>query len=446
MLRPQYILEQSSVNLDVTRIFGKTNRMINIIGNYIGQTQGGSEPLIPSELQDKFSVLWLGSVVGDNLIDIISGQNIVITGKDFVTTYIPPTSTATFSLPNVAGLKTDDNFDGAWYTDAGAVKQIPVSYFINNDYSRTLVKYANEAPYNVEWIGLLKNDATISSEELDLLHEYFQLHYFWTGVFNDSGVMKDNRGMAGLGYKGWIAKCEIDLGFTGLADTVKASINKYVLDLINEGILVLTDREFMWMLNNGTLVPTYGTVSLANYDSTRGTFHNSPTFTASGTEANGSTQYFRSQFNATVGTNNYTQNSAHVSLYRYKAKTIATSYNFGFISFATVVMTNGASSSLHRLNTTTNGPGLNMNTLDYQAIDRNAASGVGSNSIYVGTTKTDFNTTSTALSNEDLVVFRAVFGFGDDGFSMWSQGGHLTQTQHTAKRAAFLAHKTRLGL
>lgn len=164
------------------------------IGIGLNNSRGNSIGL-PSELADLFSVLWTTIVVGNELPSL-DGNNIVIADKDFsVTNYIPSDSLATFSLPDIEALKTDDE-DGLWYDAEGVARQVTVQDLISQDYTRTLVKYSNFEPYNIDWIGILKSTAEPTAQQLNLLHRYFQLWFLWAGTINDYGVLKDNRALS----------------------------------------------------------------------------------------------------------------------------------------------------------------------------------------------------------------------------------------------------------
>lgn len=148
--------------------------------------------LISSLIAGKMSVLWLGEVDGNYLINSEGDNDILITGKDFTESYIPATSSATFSLPDVASLKSDDE-DNLWYSAGGDIQQLTVNDLISEDYERTVVKYSNFSPYNIYWIGLIKSGETFTNAELNLLHYYFELWILWSGFLVSKGKLKGNR-------------------------------------------------------------------------------------------------------------------------------------------------------------------------------------------------------------------------------------------------------------
>lgn len=407
---------------------------MRLFHSIISSSGGG----LPSNIRSLFSFLWLGTISGSELVDVISGNNITVTGMDFSTT-IPSTSTATLAMANVAALKTDDGFDGLWFTDAGAVNQVPVSYLIGNDYSRTIVKYEDSSPYNISWIGVLDDAVSLTSDQIDSLHLYFRLHIFWSGVFNNYGYLKDNRALQGYGYKQWLAEVNA-ASLTNPSETVKSSVNKLCLDLINYGVASGMDRCWNFMLNDSALVDGAGTISLFNSGETRLTFPVAPTYTASGFKG-GSSSYANTQFNPSTQGTNYTLNNASRGLYKYSAGT-PTAYIDGHASSAVNAITEAASSSLQRINGNSGGVG-DTRPLGYFALDRSDASNhIG----YKETASSSATAASSSLVNENITILRAAFGYGDAGISFYYLGRSFSAAEHLNIRLAFLAHKTRLGL
>lgn len=400
---------------------------------------GGGE--LPSSIRALFSFLWLGDVSGNELVDVIAGNNITVTNKDF-SDIIPSTSSATLAMANVAALKTDDGFDGAWFDDAGTPKTVTPAQLIGNDYSRTIVKYDHESPYNIRWIGILDDGVTLTSDQINALHLYFQLHIFWSGGFSDYGYLKDNKPLEGQGYKGWIAEVQ-SLSLTEPSTLVKASVNKLALDLINYGVSGRFDRFWNFMLNDGNLFSGAGSVSLFNPGATRMSFPVSPTGSTRGMIGNGSSQYALDNFNPTSDGVNWTLNSASIGLFFYSAKTIATSYMHGAISSAIDIVTVGNSSTLQRVNGGNLGPAVSLDGADYVALNR---SGATATQIYRNAVQSTGSGSSSGLTNQSFVTLRSQFGYGDNGLSMKYLGASFTQTEHSNIRTAFLAHKTRLGL
>ena len=67
-----------------------------------------------SKWTGEFQFLWAGTIEDNELVDISgNSNNITITGKDFVTDYIPSDSVATFDCPNNATFIACDT-DNLW--------------------------------------------------------------------------------------------------------------------------------------------------------------------------------------------------------------------------------------------------------------------------------------------------------------------------------------------
>jgi len=405
-------------------------------------TNNASTPL-PFNLQAKFSFLSVNMDTGD---DIISDNDLTITNKDYTGT-IPYTSTATLQMANVAGLKTDDDFDAALYTDAGTPRTLTAANLLDNDYTRTLVKYSGTSPFGIEWIGLLQKDVSISESEWNQLYVYFDLSVFWNGTFNENGEYKDNRALEGQGYKGWIAYID-ELELTHPSVTVKGSLNKMFLEINRNDKTIWAKMDALWvfMLNDISLVNTTACISMVRPSINAFSFPVAPTYTLSGFEGNASSQYGNSNFNATTDAINYTINSACRIIYKYKAG-VGNSGLDGHPSFTGTNFMQNNSTAANRINQNGNSVSANFGGIGYRAIDRAAASGAGAVSSYVGTTKTDGTGVADAsLTNEKFSVLRNSNGYSDAGAAIYAISGHYIQAQHGILNTAMTNHKTRLGL
>lgn len=143
--------------------------------------------------QNIFDFLWMGDILGNELIDVSgNANNVLIANKDFATNYIPSVSAATFAIPDVVALRADDT-DLFWTDATNNILQKSVADLVASDYERTIIKYDNAAPHNVIWIGILKHTAILTVNQIDKLHESFELWLYWTGLLNAYGVIKENR-------------------------------------------------------------------------------------------------------------------------------------------------------------------------------------------------------------------------------------------------------------
>jgi uncharacterized protein (TIGR02145 family) len=138
-----------------------------------------------------FSFHWTGVILGDKLLSNLDGRAITIVGKDFTTGYIPATSAATFRLDDDVDFITDDE-DNLWFTGASQ-NDVTVADMIGANYTRTLIKYSDTAPYDITEIAILKSGVTPTAEEMALLYETFHLSIFWSGVLSGQGYIKGNR-------------------------------------------------------------------------------------------------------------------------------------------------------------------------------------------------------------------------------------------------------------
>lgn len=154
-------------------------------------------PTIVSEpwfeyLKDILDFLWIGSVDNNYLLSVIGNRKITVTGKDFLTTYIPESSTATFRITDDAIMRADDDIDNIWFVPGGIQKDVTVSNLIGGDY-RTIVKYNNISPFDIYMIGLIKHGLVLTVNQVNSISRDLQLSILWSGVYNDYGYLKDNR-------------------------------------------------------------------------------------------------------------------------------------------------------------------------------------------------------------------------------------------------------------
>jgi hypothetical protein len=215
-----------------------------------------------------FDFLWTGQFNGDNLKDVSgNGNDIVVTGKDFSTPYIPLTSSATFAIPNVAALKTDDE-DLFWVNGSGVILQKTFTNLIEFDYTRTVIFYDSVAPYNVRGIGILKSGVTLTATQINRLHKDFKLWLYWSGTLNAYGVIKDNRNITS---KPAITSVVIpDVNHKNVIITFDQNLNtSYVPDISAFSLSGKTIGSIVVLGNTVTLVATtqyaYGDTPTVSY-------------------------------------------------------------------------------------------------------------------------------------------------------------------------------------
>jgi hypothetical protein len=142
-------------------------------------------------LNNILDFLWIGGVRNDQLVSIFGDYRITLTGRDFSGAAIAGDSRVRLKMQASAKLIEDDT-DNLWFTPAAEQKDVTVTQLITGDY-RTLVKYANEAPFDVTMIGLYKKTVTPNETLINYTSRDFWLWLFWSGFWNDYGYMKDNR-------------------------------------------------------------------------------------------------------------------------------------------------------------------------------------------------------------------------------------------------------------
>lgn len=138
-----------------------------------------------------FDFLWVGGVSGNYLYSVTDDRKATIIGKDFSENYIPNTSIATFTMPLDTDFIADDT-DNLWFV-GGIQRAVTEDELENWDYSRTIIKYDNDTPHHIRWIGLLSSSIILNATEINQLHDYFELSIFWNDVLNAYGRIKANR-------------------------------------------------------------------------------------------------------------------------------------------------------------------------------------------------------------------------------------------------------------
>jgi hypothetical protein len=139
-----------------------------------------------------FDFFWVGGVSGNYLYSVTDDRKATITGKDFLGNYIPDTSLATFTLPLDSDFIADDT-DLLWFDTIGNQRLVTEDELENWDYSRTIIKYDNNSPHHIRWIGLLNSSIVLNATEINQLHDYFELSIFWSDILNGYGRIKANR-------------------------------------------------------------------------------------------------------------------------------------------------------------------------------------------------------------------------------------------------------------
>jgi hypothetical protein len=171
------------------RSLNNITRGLNRLGINAGKPAG-----LPAALRAKFLFLWSGKYDGDNLKDDLGGAAVItVTGKDWTDRFIPPTTSATFAVPDNATFLAADGADDFWFNSSNTRLQKTHANLIASTSARTFIKYADTAPHNVYGIGILKDGETLTDGEKIKLNRYFRLWAEYWGEMMDSGYMKSNR-------------------------------------------------------------------------------------------------------------------------------------------------------------------------------------------------------------------------------------------------------------
>jgi len=170
------------------RLINNIGRTLNRLGSNFGKPTG-----LPSALRDKFLFIWTGKYDGDNLLSDLDAEVITVTDKDWITRFIPPTTAATFAVPDDATFLAADGDDDFWFNAGGDLQEKTHANLISSTTERSFVKYADTEPHNVIGIGILKTGEVLSAGEIIKVNRYFRLWAEYWGELMDSGYMKDNR-------------------------------------------------------------------------------------------------------------------------------------------------------------------------------------------------------------------------------------------------------------
>ena len=189
--------------------------------------------------------LWVeGKLSATELLDQSGNNNhVTITGKDFVTDYIPATSAATFDCPNNAIFIANDT-DNLWINKNEESRGVEVSELIGYDFARTIVWYDNDAPHHIRAIMILKSTVTLTAAQINKMHTDFQLSMFWSGALNVNGFVKANRGLA---QNVWTAVSADALDYS---DTYQTAVLADGGEIISRKVL---ESEYQRLIDTGDI-------------------------------------------------------------------------------------------------------------------------------------------------------------------------------------------------
>jgi hypothetical protein len=194
--------------------------------------------------------------------------------------------------------------------------------------------------------------------------------------------------------------------------------NQLVVDLKAAGVWSKLDTFAVFATDGNSDFALIDWIRLSQY-----TAVNSPTFTTNdGFTGNGTSSYIDTNFNPTIGTNNFTLNNACIGGVK-NIKTGNAAYFLGCSVAGNNVM-RGSSSSLNRINQTTfnSTPSADFSTYNFVALHRDSSTSVAysyDNSITVATSN------SVSIPNSNQWILRTGTIYANFGARMYFSGSNL---------------------
>lgn len=164
-------------------------------------------PLLPNDIASKLLFFWTGTIEGNQLVNDLGDNNLVIIDKDFTGPEIPGGSSSKLMIPDLDIYKAADTDtlesqrrgdspatgDDLWTNGSGVLQEVTISDLISYDYKNTLVKYSRYSTYDISWIAIKNPNMVFTKSQIDSLHASFELWVYWTGGWNIYGDFKNNR-------------------------------------------------------------------------------------------------------------------------------------------------------------------------------------------------------------------------------------------------------------
>jgi hypothetical protein len=234
-----------------------------------------------------------------------------VTGATDFLTVAGVAGSETYQAPDTAPYQTADT-DYIWFKTDVSQRTTTTAELIGYDFTRTIVKYANTAPYAIEAIMILKSDVDTSR-----MRDDFDLSIWWSNVLSEHGNLKGNRGAE---RSVWVEyNTEIDVYISGLTTplsaTQKANLNTFVSTL-KTGLSITTLGDVfdtLWVLAGETKESSYRNIVKNAHHITS---PSEPTWTIfEGVAGNGSDQYLDLNYNPHDDGDNFIQNDASMGVY-----------------------------------------------------------------------------------------------------------------------------------
>jgi hypothetical protein len=222
-------------------------------------------------------------------------------------------------------------------------------------------------------------------------------------------------------------------------DVIRALDEEFVSKSIADGSWALTDELSVFAFNNASLVGA-ATVKL-KYRVNELIIPTNETYGVGGFSGNATSSYIDFTFNPATQGLNYTQNSAHRSIWNYTS---------GNLVLDGVIGSNGnsmlnQSNSAQRINqgVTNLNDVIDLSGTGYKSINRSSANDVQG---YRELVRTDRTAASSAMASENQCIGRRAATFHNSTFAFYDMGGSLSETLQNNRRNYFRAYLTRIGL
>ena len=274
----------------------------------------GISPFIRSGGGTSWSSYWphQSEVLFFGLYSEISGGQMPnkVTGATDFLTVAGVAGSETYQCPNTAPYQTADT-DYIWFKTDVSQRTTTTAELIGYDFTRTIVKYANTAPYAIEAIMILSSDVDTAK-----MRDDFDLSVWWDNTLSAHGNVKGNRGVGQNVWTGYEIESSALFARMVTAAETPTDARKIIIDT---AIYALKTNSLWTKLDGLWLMAAHGVESSclnwisSSYNLTRvGT----PTFNADrGFTGNGSTMYLKTGINPRLGGFKYIQDSAMLAVY-----------------------------------------------------------------------------------------------------------------------------------
>lgn len=203
-------------------------------------------------------------------------------------------------------------------------------------------------------------------------------------------------------------------GYTKPSAAQQIKQNKLLVDLKTAGVWSKLDTFAIFATDGNSDFALIDWKRLTQY-----TAYNSPTFsTNGGFTGNGTSSYIDTNFNPTVGTNNYLLNDAG----RFYWVDNRTGVQWEGVSSGGINDSRNATSNLHRINSSVFNASVVFNVDEFHAINRTSSTNV---EVFTNTTQFSRTATSTSIFNSNQFILRGGGTYNGSRFRMYAMGGNL---------------------